>query len=103
MATDFSNTGVIRVDGQWATRVRFSITTTEQGTPENVELRFLNGDTQVAKTRMSNQEARELLGERNYNVIAQVVTSPDKPANKSPITGELHGQSLQFSDIKLPK
>lgn len=103
MATDFSNTGVIRVDGQWATSVRYAVFTTDQGAPKDIELRFLNGDVQVASARLSNQETRDLLGERNYNAIGQVVTSTDRPVSKDPINGQLQGQSLQFSDIKLPK
>jgi hypothetical protein len=103
MATDSSNTGFIKVDGQWADTVRFSVFTSEQGTPKEVMFHFLNGTDSLATARMSDREARELLGERNYRVIAMAVPPDGQSSRDGPFVGELKGKSLQFSDIKLPR
>lgn len=103
MATDSSNSGFIKVDGQWADKVHFSVFTSEQGTPKEVMVHFLNGTTSLATARMSDREARELLGERNYRVIAMAVPAPGEPPRDGPFFGELQGKALQFCDIKLPR
>lgn len=103
MATDSSNTGFMKVDGQWADKVRFSVFTSEQGTPKEVTLHFLSGTTSLATARMSDREARELLGERNYRVIALAVPPDGQSSRDGPFVGELRGNALQFADIKLPR
>lgn len=114
MAADFSNTGAFNVNGQFATSVRYEASV-EQGKVVDVSLRFANGRTEIATTKVSAAEARELLGDKNFAAIektagkAERAASDGKPADgekeavKAGLTtkGELRGKSLEYRQVVL--
>jgi hypothetical protein len=105
MAADFTNTGAFNVNGQWATAVRYEVTL-NQGEAQHVQLRFMNGDAELATPRVSAAQARELLGDRNYERIAGTIASRATAStgdHKPAVSGELRGASLEFREIVLPE
>ncbi|CAG0933614.1 hypothetical protein RHDC3_02630 [Rhodocyclaceae bacterium] len=98
MANNTTSDAVIKVNGQWASKVRYAAAM-DNGTPKDMELRFMNGDSEVARTRLPSEEARELLGDRNH---ATIVKSAKGKANNGTATGELQGRDLESLHITLP-
>lgn len=97
--TDFSDSGAISVNGQWATAVRFAADF-EDAQLQRVALRFSNGRSEIASATLGASEARELLGERNLARIAKVGAKAG--AGRAQGTGELRGKTLAFRQIALP-
>ena len=68
-------------------------------------LRFFNGRSEVANTRVPADEARDLLGESNYAAIAEAAaaaTPAGEPNfNAAIVKGELRGKSLEFRQVTL--
>lgn len=103
MATDFSSTGAFNVNGQWATSVRYEAAT-EQGRVVDVQLRFTNGRSEVASAKVTANEAVELLGEKNFGVIAKAAADAAAPGKDQPggrVKGELRGKALEFRQVTL--
>jgi hypothetical protein len=101
MATDFSNTGAFNVNGQWATSVKYDATV-DQGKIKEIALRFMNGRNELARATMSPMEARELLGEKNFERVAKTAKNVAPGAVDSPVvSGELKGKNLEFRQVTL--
>ncbi|MBS0448547.1 MAG: hypothetical protein JSR59_21710 [Proteobacteria bacterium] len=99
MERDFSESGVINVNGQWATAVRF-VAAFDGGSMTRVTLRFSNGRSVVATADLVASEARSLLGERNFAGIAKVAAKIGAAAAQG--EGELRGTTLAYRQIALP-
>jgi putative DNA primase/helicase len=103
MANDFSSTGAFNVNGQWATGVRYEAAV-EQGRVVDVHLRFTNGRSELASAKVTADEARDLLGEKNYGVILKATANaaaPGKDQPGEPVKGELRGKALEFRQVTL--
>jgi putative DNA primase/helicase len=103
MAADFSNTGAFNVNGQWVTALRYEAALL-QGAVEEMQLRFMNGRSEVASVRLSAGEARELLGDRNYAAVLKTATDaqgPGRDRGAGGVKGELRGKSLEFRQVTL--
>lgn len=98
-AADFSNTGAFNVNGQWATAVKYEVDV-ERGAMKAVHLRFTNGRTEVAKASMSQEEALDLLGEKNFERMAKAAkrSETDPPER---VGGEIKGKNLEFRQVTL--
>ncbi len=103
MASDFSNSGAFNVNGQWVITVRYEAAI-DHGAISQVQLRFLNGRNEVACALVSTDEARELLGEKNYAAIVEtgaVAQAGRSDTGSFSIKGELRGKSLEFRQVTL--
>lgn len=104
MATDFNTTGAFNVNDQWVTTVRYDATI-ERGAFQDVQLRFMNGRNELANIKVRSDEARELLGEKNFSVLAKVADEAQGPGHNNDslqVKGELRGKSLEFRQVLLP-
>lgn len=104
MSADFRSTGAFNVNDQFATRVRYEATV-QQAQVVDVQVRFANGRTEIARARLTAEQARELLGARNFGAIEKAAArampaGSDRPAE--PVKGELRGRSLEFRQVVLP-
>lgn len=101
MPFDSSTHGVFRIDGQWATSIGFRLHQ-EDGETRQVDLRFNNDGTRIAKLTLSADQARALLGERNFENLAaaSTVDAPAKGQDPGVVTrsGRLHGESLAYRE-----
>jgi hypothetical protein len=99
---DFSENGAIRVNGQWATAIRYEAELNGDGVQE-VDLRFMNSRTPVARVTLTRRQALETLGEANLKAIEQG-RSPHSSgsAELETIKGDLRGKRLHFRDITVP-
>jgi hypothetical protein len=120
MATDFSTTGAFNVNGQFATNVKYEAST-EQGKLVELNVRFTNGRSEVASARMTPDEAKDVLGDKNFAVIAKAAekavargdkkdaqpeVAGDAPAKDAAtqqiaVKGELRGKSLEYRQVVL--
>ena len=120
MATDFTNTGAFNVNGQFATSVKYEASA-EQGKIVEVNARFTNGRSEVAAARMSPDEAKEVLGDKNFSAIEKAVVkaaaqgdkretraegaASDPPTKDAPaqaiVKGELRGRTLEYRQVLL--
>jgi hypothetical protein len=101
MPLDTTTHGVFRIDGQWATSIRFRLHE-EDGQARRVDLQFNNDNTRIVKVTLDPDQARALLGKRNYANLqsASTVDRPPKGQDPGIVTrsGRLHGESLAYRD-----
>jgi len=100
MASDFNQTGVVRVNGSWATSIRYEATALGADT-DTVNLRFMQGRAEVARTAISRAELGEVLGDPNRATIERHLAN-DADKYLAVVMGELRGKKLHFRDVTLP-
>jgi putative DNA primase/helicase len=98
MEKDLEKTGVVQVDGAWATRITYTtaLSGADAGT---LDLRFLQDRTQVARATLKRAAALEVLGERNIATIDAQIAQANKEDGS--VKGELKGRKLSFREITL--
>lgn len=95
---DLGETGVIKVNGAWATSVKFNAEV--QGAHAGqVNLRFMQGRVEAERVTLSREQALELLGERNLAAIDKEVVQV-KPGDLR-VQGELRAKDLHYRDVTL--
>lgn len=102
-ARDFRGTGAFNVNEQYATSVRFELAV-DRNELKRVDLRFMNGRSELAAAQLSAAEARDVLGERNYGLLLKSVADAQAPGREEAdgaIKGELRGKALEFRQVML--
>jgi putative DNA primase/helicase len=99
MAKTFDQTGVMQVNGAWATRVKYAaeVLGPNAGT---VDVRFMQGRAEVARVSLSREQLGEVLGEANRAAIERHVAN-DADKYLSVVSGELRGRRLHYRDVTL--
>ena len=100
MASDFDQTGVFRVNGSWATSIKYEATALGVDT-DTVNLRFMQGRAEVARVATSRAELGALLGEPNRTTIERHLAN-DADKYLALVTGELRGKKLHFGEAMVP-
>jgi Large polyvalent protein-associated domain 7 len=101
---DFRGTGAFNVNEQYATSVRYELAI-EQGELKQVNLRFMNGRSELAGAQLSTAEARDVLGPNNYAAVLKALADARGPGREEPtsaVKGELRGKGLEFRQVMLP-
>jgi hypothetical protein len=99
MANDFDQTGVIQVNGAWATSVKYAADALGPDTGR-VELRFMQGRTEVGRAAISRENLSELLGEKNRSAIERHIAN-DADKYLAVVSGELRGRRLHYQAVAL--
>src|ERR1700678_2584067 len=99
MANNLDQTGVIQVDGEWATPGKYAADALgpNAGT---VDLRFMQGRAEVGRVTVSREHLSELLGEQNRRAIERHIAN-DTDKYFSVVTGELRGRRLHYQEVTL--
>jgi len=99
MANNLDQTGVIQVDGAWATNVKYAADALgpNAGT---VDLRFMQGRAEVGRVAVSREHLSELLGEQNRSAIERHIAN-DADKYLPVVTGELRGRRLHYQKVTL--
>lgn len=101
MAFDTTTHGAFRIDGQWATSIGFRMHE-EDGQTRQVDLRFNNDGKRIIELTVNPDQARVLLGERNFAALheASAVDKPTPGQDHGIVTrtGRLHGQTLAYRE-----
>ncbi len=99
MPKNLDQTGVIQVDGAWATSVKYAADALgpNAGT---VNLRFMQGRAEVGHVSVSREHLSELLGEQNRSAIERHIAN-DADKYLPVITGELRGRRLHYQQVSL--
>jgi Large polyvalent protein-associated domain 7 len=99
MANNLDQTGVIQVDGAWATSVKYTADALgpNAGT---VNLRFMQGRAEVGRVSASREHLTELLGEQNRSAIERHIAN-DADKYLPVVTGELRGRRLHYQEVTL--
>jgi len=100
MANNFDQTGVIQVDGAWATSVKYAANALGPDTG-TVDLRFMQGRAEVARVAVPREHLSELLGEANRGAIERHLAN-DADKYLAVVSGELRGQRLHYREVTLP-
>ena len=99
MAKPLDQTGVIQVNGAWGTRVSYSIPTLGPDT-STVDLRFLQGRTEVARVTLPREQLGAVLGEENRSAIERHVAN-DADKYLPVLAGELRGRRLHYLEVTI--
>ena len=101
MANNLAQTGVIQVDGAWATSVKYAAAALgpDVGT---VELRFMQGRAEVARAVIARANLSDLLGEENRGAIERHMAN-DADKYLAVVSGELRGPRLHYQKVSLAK
>ena len=98
MAEHFSETGVIKVNGAWATSVKFE--TDPHGSRTGaLEVRFMQGRAEIAKLSLTAEQVEGVLGERNRSAIQKHI---DNAKEEGAVKGELRGAQLHYRELSVP-
>jgi hypothetical protein len=99
MANNLDQTGVIQVDGAWATSVKYAADALgpSAGT---VDLRFMQGRAEVGRVAVSREHLSDLLGEKNRSAIERHIAN-DADKYLPVVTGELRGGRLHYQAVTL--
>jgi hypothetical protein len=99
MANNLDQTGVIQVDGAWATSVKYAADALgpNAGT---VDLRFMQGRAEVGRVAVSREHLSELLGEQNRSAIERHIAN-DADKYLPVVSGELRGRRLHYQQVTL--
>src|ERR1700692_1713438 len=97
MPNNLNQTGVMQVDGAWATSVKYAADALgpNAGT---VDLRFMQGRAEVGRVAVSREHLSELLGEKNRSA-RHFANDADKYLPV--VTGELRGRRLHYQEVTL--
>ncbi|HEY0745606.1 MAG TPA: hypothetical protein VGD63_02820, partial [Steroidobacteraceae bacterium] len=99
MVKSLTQTGVMQVNGAWATSLKYEseVLGARAGT---VDLRFMQGRSEVARVSLLVEELAEVIGDRNAASIARhLATDADKYL--AVVKGELRGTRLQYQAVRL--
>ncbi len=99
MADNLDQTGVIQVDGAWVTSVKYSAEALGPDTG-SIDLRFLQGRTEVGRIAIPRERLSELLGERNRSAIERHIAN-DADKYLAVVAGELRGRQLHYQKVAL--
>lgn len=100
MARSYDQTGVMQVNGAWATRVTYEADVLGPRAGF-VELRFMQGRAEVARVSLGADEIAKILGSENGAAIARhIATDADKYLPT--VRGELKGRRLRYGEVSLP-
>ena len=99
MPKSLEETGVIQVDGAWATSVKY---VAEALGPNvgTVDLRFMQGRAEVGRVAVSREHLSDLLGEQNRSAIERHIAN-DADKYLPVVTGELRGRRLHYQEVTL--
>src|ERR1700730_834460 len=101
MANNLDQTGVIQVDGAWATSVKYAADVLGPNTG-SVDLRFRKGRAEVGRVAVSREHLSELLGEQNRSAIERHIAN-DADKYLPVVSGELRGRRLHYQQVTLAK
>lgn len=101
MAKQRDQTGVVRVNGAWATRVTFEMSAEQESGDRKVALRFLQGRSEVLQVTIPRTKLAEVLGERNAATIE--TQRQNAPKGEPMIKGELRGTQLHYQEVRLDR
>src|SRR5277367_3174074 len=99
MPTNFDQTGVIQVDGAWATSVKYAADALGPNTG-SVDLRFMQGRAEVGRASVSRERLSEVLGEPNRSAIERHIAN-DADKYLPVVAGELRGRRLHYQEVTL--
>jgi len=99
MPKNLDQTGVMQVDGAWATSVKYAADVLGANT-DTVELRFMQGRAEVARVSLSREQLGEVLGERNRAAIERHIAN-DADKYLPTVSGELRGRRLHYQEVTL--
>lgn len=99
MANNFDQTGVIQVDGAWATRLKYSADVLGPNVG-SVDVRFLQGRAEVGRVAVPRERLSELLGDRNRSAIERHIAN-DADKYLAVVSGELRGRRLHYQEVTL--
>ena len=99
MTKNLDQTGVMQVDGAWATSVKYAVDALgpNAGT---VNLRFMQGRAEVAQVSWPREKLGELLGDRNRTAIERHIAN-DADKYLPTVRGELKGRRLYYQEVTL--
>src|ERR1700722_18469299 len=99
MANNLDQTGVMQVDGAWATSVKYAADALGPNVG-SVELRFMQGRAEVGRVAVSREHLGELLGEKNRSAIERHIAN-DADKYLALVSGELRGGRLHYQEVTL--
>src|ERR1022692_2554210 len=99
MPNNLDQTGVIQVDGAWATSVKYAADALGPNVG-SVELRFMQGRAEVGRVAVSREHLSELLGEKNRSAIERHIAN-DADKYLAVVSGELRGGRLHYQEVTL--
>src|ERR1700724_2929802 len=99
MANNLDQTGVIQVDGAWATSVKYAADALGPNAGA-VDLRFMQGRAEVGRVAVSREHLGELLGENNRSAIERHIAN-DADKYLAVVSGELRGGRLHYQEVTL--
>ncbi|MCU0895952.1 MAG: hypothetical protein MUC55_00445 [Burkholderiales bacterium] len=97
MSTD-PQTGALRIDDRLATGVAFDASRAGHRVG-GIDLRFLEGATEIARVSLKRDEALALLGDKNLEEIERRIRTLDP--RETWIEGELRGPHLHYREVRL--
>jgi hypothetical protein len=99
VAKSLDETGVIQVDGAWATSVKY---VAEALGPNvgTVDLRFMQGRAEVGRVAVSREHLSDFLGEQNRSAIERHIAN-DADKYLPVVAGELRGRRLHYQEVTL--
>jgi putative DNA primase/helicase len=99
MAKNVDQTGVVQVNGAWATSIRFQMNAEHRNGEGELDLRFMQGRAEVLRVVVPRGEVVELLGENNRaSIEKQILNAPQR---EEVIKGELSGPQLHYREFTL--
>jgi putative DNA primase/helicase len=99
MAKNLDQTGVVQVNGAWATSIRFQMNAEHRNGEGELDLRFMQGRAEVLRVVVPRGEVVELLGENNRAAIEKQILNA--PQREEVIKGELSGPQLHYREFTL--
>jgi hypothetical protein len=99
MPNNLDQTGVIQVDGAWATSVKYAADALGPNVG-SVDLRFMQGRAEVGRASVSREHLSELLGEQNRSTIERHIAN-DADKYLAVVSGELRGGRLHYQEVTL--
>src|SRR5579859_2137368 len=101
MANNLDQSGVIQVDGAWATSVKYAADALGPNTG-TVDLRFMQGRAEVGRVAVSREDLGDLLGEQNRSAIERHIAN-DADKYLVVVSGELRGRRLHYQEVSLAR
>src|ERR1700691_2796187 len=99
MANNLDQTGVMQVDGAWATSVKYAADALGPNVG-SVDLRFMQGRAEVGRVAVSREHLSDLLGEQNRSAIERHIAN-DADKYLPVVAGELRGRRLHYQEVTL--
>jgi hypothetical protein len=99
MPNNLNQTGVMQVDGAWATSVKYAVDALGPNAG-SVDLRFMQGRAEVAQVSLPREKLGEVLGDRNRTAIERHIAN-DADKYLPTVSGELRGRRLYYQEVTL--